>query len=111
MKKLFFCFALALTVLTTAPSADALTLQQQRNQVFVALQTVADSIRSDIADLQALRAASVDATERAVLNRQIQVLYGRLRFNQTSRSLARYTFNADQLDTLITRYSLAVSLS
>ncbi len=111
MKKLLICLAFGLAILFTAPSADALTLQQQRNQVFVALKDVMAEIRSEITDLQTERSQTRNRRDRLIINQRLKVAYGRLRFIQSTRTLARYNYNETQLDALIMRYNLAVSLS
>lgn len=111
MKQLFVGLAVVLSLLFTAPDARAMTLQQQRNEVFVQLLSVVDEVRDEVSDLQAEWRASTDRAERARLRSQIQALNGRIRFLQSMRTMARYNYNQEQLQLLIVRFDLNVSPS
>ncbi len=111
MRKLFICLALALSVFVTAPAAQAMTLQQQRNQVYHALGDILDEIRAEFDQAQADFQASTDRTEREYLRQKIRALRARFSFIVTVRRLARNNFTAEQLDTIIVRYDLPVSTS
>lgn len=111
MRKLFILLSVALTLVVSAPSAQAITLEEQRVEVFVALGPVLNAIDAELDAKIADFRASRDVREREVLRMQIAALQGRYRFVKTSRENARYRSNAVQLDLLINRYDLNVSLS
>ncbi|WP_430450423.1 hypothetical protein [Rhodophyticola sp.] len=113
MKKLFITMALALSLFTTAPAAQAatMTLQQQRNQVYHALGDILTEVRTEFDAAQADFRASRDRAERDLLRQKIRSLRARFQFLVTTRRMARNFYNATQLDTLIVRYDLPVSAS
>ena len=111
MKKLFAGLAVVLATLFTAPDAQAMTLQQQRNQVFLELRTVLDETRAELNQRRAELLAATDPAERARLRSQVLALSGRVRFLVSTRTLARYHYSQEQLNLLILRFDLNVSPS
>ena len=111
MTKYFLQLLVAATLFFAAPVAQAYTLQDQRQDVFNALEVVADEIEADIMAAQAELAGLPPLSFQArLLRREILILSGRLRFIETTQRQVFY-FNSAMLDRIILRYDLPVSLS
>lgn len=117
MSKFMPKFLLQLLVVATlafaAPAAQAssISLEDQRQEVYDALDVVADQLQDEINDALTLYATlSPTSFQARILRRQILILSGRLRFVEATQQKVFY-FNADMLDRIIIRYDLPVSLS
>ncbi len=111
MKKIFLTLAVLLAFAITAVDVSAATLQERRNDVADELTLVSQDIAAQRAVLVARFQSLPAGPEKTFVRSQISILSGRLAFVRTARRAAKTSYSDVQLDILINRFDLNVSLS
>lgn len=113
VRRFFILVAFALSFMSMAPVAQANSIasDEDRRAVFVALAPIQISLRAEFDVARANFQAATDPQERALLGARQRLAGARVRFIASLRNSVRTRYTDRQLEIIIERYDLAVSLS